>query len=270
MISAQVAISKIRRDITLSTIVRWGLIIAAFISVLIGMFFENPQTVTISSLLAVGAIWLILGFQSMRGTRSAAASTSLIASGQFELAEQQIAQAVQSFSIFRMAKLMCLHDLAMLRHAQSRWQESALICQALLNTSGNENGLDRSSRLILAESLLELGDLPGVHDSLSRLYRQRLTLREALVLLGVQLDYLSRMNAWEQMLMSVRQRVEMSELLPPQQSARMQALIALAADKMGRIDLRDWLKRRVELIVDVERLCTDRPILRELWKRAAI
>lgn len=267
MISAQVAISKIRRDITLSAILRWVLIAVAVFSLLAGVFFDDPQTFTMSVLVGVGAIWVILGFRSMRGTRMAAGSSSLIATGQYDQAERQIAEAVRSFSIFRMAKLMCLHDLAMLRHAQSRWQESALICRALLSEQGEASGgLDRSSRLILAESLLELGDLPGVHDSLARLYQQRLTLREALVLLGVQLDYLSRVNAWEPMLVSAGKRIEMSELLPPQQSARMQALMALAADKTGRTELRDWLKRRVELLVDVERLCADRPILRELWR----
>lgn len=266
MISAQVAISKVRRDMTLSAILRWALISVALLAILAGVFVEDPQTFTMTILVSVGAIWVILGFRSMRGTRMAAGSGSLIAAGQYEMAERQISEAVQSFSIFRMAKLMCLHDLAMLRHAQSRWQESALICRAVLNEQGQSaGGLDRSSRLILAESLLELGDLPGVHDSLSRLYQQRLTLREALVLLGVQLDYLSRVNGWEAMMESVGKRLEMAELLPPRQSARIQALMALAADKTGRIELREWLKRRVELLVDVERLCTDRPIVRELW-----
>lgn len=267
MISAQVAISKVRRDMALSAVVRWLLIGTALLALFISVLFEDPQTFVMSVLMAVGAIWVILGFRSVRGTRIAAGSGSLIAAGQFDRAEQQIAEAVKSFSIFRMAKLMCLHDLAVLRHAQNRWQESAMICQALLNEQGDTSGgLDRSSRLILAESLLELGDLRGVHDMLARLYQQRLSLREALVLLGVQLDYLWRISAWEQMLVSAGKRIEMSELLPTQQSARMQALLALAADKTGKIELRDWLKRRVELLVDVERLCADRPILRELWR----
>lgn len=267
MISAQVAISKVRRDMAVSTVVRWVLIVVALLAMFVSVLFEDPTTFVMSVFMAVGAIWVILGFRSVRGTRIAAGSGPLIAAGQYELAERQIAEAVSSFSIFRMAKLMCLHDLAVLRHAQSRWGESAMICRALLAEQGDASGgLDRASRLILAESLLELGDLRGVHDNLSRLYQQRLTLREALVLLGVQLDYLWRVSAWEPMLVSAGKRIEMSELLPATQSARMQGLMALAADKTGKTELRDWLKARVELLVDVERLCADRPILRELWK----
>ena len=75
MISSQLAISKVRRDITVSAIVRWGLIITAIVAVMAGMLFEDPQTFTMSVLMGVGAIWVILGFRSMRGTRMAAGST---------------------------------------------------------------------------------------------------------------------------------------------------------------------------------------------------
>jgi hypothetical protein len=199
----------------------------------------------------------------------AADSSSLIAAGQYDLAEEHIAESLKAFSIFRMAKLTSLHHLAVLRHAQNRWQESALLCRALLNQfrrTGGANDLDRSSRLILAESLLELGDLNGTYDNLIRLYDQRLSLREALNLMAVQLDYLSRIGAWETMLADVMAKVQMAELLPTLQAARAQTLMALAAKKLGRTDWADWLRRRVELLVDVQKLCTDRPMLWDVWR----
>lgn len=266
MISTQFAIFKIHRDLARGTILRWLLTGVAIVAILLGPLFDETENVTLSVLIVVGTIWLILSFRSMRGTRLAAASSSLIAAGQFEQAERHIADVLGTFSIFRAAKLMCLHDLAMLRHAQNRWPESAMLCRALLSEQRNRQGnLNRASRLILAESLLEMGDLGGVHDSIARLYEQRLPLREALMLLGLQLDYLWRIGAWEQMLAGVKNKIEMSELLPPAQSARAQALLALAANKTARIELRDWLRGRVELLSDVHRLCADRPILCELW-----
>ena len=52
---------------------------------------------------------------------------------------------------------------------------------------------------MLADSLLELGDLAGAHEALVSLYSQKLTLIEAMNLLVVQLDYESRVGAWPSM-----------------------------------------------------------------------
>ena len=47
----------------------------------------------------------------------AADSPSLIASGQFDEAEQEIEKVIRSFWLFRSVKLLSLHHLAVLRHA---------------------------------------------------------------------------------------------------------------------------------------------------------
>jgi hypothetical protein len=266
VISSQFAITKTRRDLTLGAIVRWAMLIAAFVAIVAQPLTDGTGFIAMSVLFGVGAVWLVLSFRSVRGSRMAADSPTLIAAGQFELAERNIAEAMESFSIFRSVKLLSLHHLAALRHAQNRWQDSAVLCQALLTQRPSAiRGLDRSSRLILAESLLELGDLRGVYDNLAKLYNQRLSLREALHLLAVQTDYMARISAWEPMLQQAMSKVQMAELLPTMQSARTQAFMALAAKKTGREDWRDWLRRRVELLIDPQQLCAHRPMLNELW-----
>src|SRR5262249_20447833 len=153
------------------------------------------------------------------------------------------------------------HHLALLRHAQKRWPDSAELCRALLNQRlGGLKGLARQSRLILADSLLELGDLRGSYDAISGLYQERLTLGEAIRLLAVQLDYLWRVNAWESMLEGVQTKVQLAELMNTPAAARTQAMLALAARKLGRTEWEIWLRRRVELLVDVRQLVQDRPI----------
>jgi hypothetical protein len=86
-----------------------------------------------------------------------------------------------------------------------------------------------------------------------------------LKLLLVQLDYESRLGAWPTMASDVATKVQLAELMPAEQAARAQSMLALAAMKAGRADLSDWLRRRAELLTDVDRLCAERPILRELW-----
>lgn len=269
MITAQAAISRTRRDLTLAALVRWTMIGIVVFALFGQSLLDRAGITAMTVLMVVLAGWLVLSFRSVRGSRMAADSGSLIAAGQFDLAEQQIAQAIQSFSIFRTMKLMSLHRLAMLRHAQSRWQEAALLSRALLTQKpAARAGLDGSSRLILAESLLELGDVQGAYENIGRLYEQRLSLREALRLMSVQLDYQARVGAWDQMIQQIATKVQMAELLPTAHAARAQAQLALAARKTGRADWSDWLRRRVELLVPVEALRADRPMLAELWNAA--
>jgi hypothetical protein len=265
VIPVQAAISRCRRDLTLGMILKavlLGSALACFVlRGALGVAFIDA-----AALLVVGAIWLTLSYRSIRGSRLAAGSPSLIAAGHLEAAEHQIEQALSSFSLFRTAKLMSLHHLAVLRHAQKRWADAAELCRAVLRQRlGNLKGISRQSRLILADALLELGDLRGTQEAIARLYDQRLSLAEAMNLLAVQLDYESRVNAWERLFAGVSTKVQLAELMPTPTGARTQALLALAAKKVGRDDWAAWLRRRVELLVDVGELVASRPVLRELW-----
>ena len=264
MISAQSAISRFRRDVTLGVVLKAALLgaaVASFLGPAIG--FNIDASVV---LLVIGAVWVVLSMRSVHGSRLAAGSPLLIAAGRFDAAEEQIDGALRAFSLSRKVKLLSLHHLAVLRHAQRRWQDSAMLCRALLNQRlGSAGGLARASRLILADSLLELNDLVGAHDSLSQLHRDRMSLAEALQLMLVQLDYESRIGAWSHMMGGITGKVEMAELMSGEAAARAQAFLALAAKKLGRSDWANWLRRRVELLVDVKGLCVTRPLLAELW-----
>lgn len=267
MISTESAIHRFRRDLTVSTLLRSLLLGAALSALVVGPMIGGLFDGSIM-LLLVGGLWLVLSYRSVRGSRIAAGSPSLIASGQYEVAEQHIVEALHSFSLFRTVKLMSLHHLAMLRHAQQRWQETIMLCRALLRQRlGAQSSLSRSAHLILADSLLEMNDLRGAHESLMHLYDQRLSLPEATTLLSVQLDYLSRIGAFTQMLDQVNTKVQLAELMPAGSAGQAQALLALAAKKAGRADWELWLRRRAELLLDPKRLIEHRPLLAELWNR---
>jgi hypothetical protein len=259
MLTARSAILRARRGVTIGTALNTALVIAA----LTAMFFRFDSILV---LMILGAVWVTLGLQSMRSSRLIADSPVLIAAGQYQAAEEHIAGALRSFSIFRMVKLLSLHHLAALRHAQSRWPEAAELCRALLSERKvSAAGLGKSTRLILADSLLEMGDLNGVGACVGELYQQRLSLGEALSLMLVQLDYESRLSAWPAMMHGVATKAGLTELMPTSKSARAQALLALAANKIGRGDWESWLRQRVELLVDPTELVARRPILKELW-----
>ncbi|CAN5456787.1 hypothetical protein BH09PLA1_BH09PLA1_14790 [soil metagenome] len=265
MISVESAITRVQRSVQLSSALNGLLVAVIILFPLLQAKFKWPID-SIVALSIVGAVWIFLFLQSMRSSRLVADSPSLIAAGQFDIAEQKIDTALRSFSIFRAVKLLGLHHLAALRHAQNRWQDAATLCRALLaqrRVAGQ--GIGRSTQLMLADSLLELDDVPGVGNSLAHLYTQRLSLGEALSLLLVQLDFESRVGSWQNMMQGVSTKATLAELMPTNKSARAQAFLALAARKTGRDDWESWLRRRVELLVDPQELCVRRPILRELW-----
>lgn len=267
MLRVEPTISRVRRDITLSVLLKVVLTCAA-LACLLGGGGENMRIV---ALLAIGSLWFWLSLNSARSSRTAAESPSLIASGQFEEAERNIEQAVRTFSLFRAVKLQALHHLALLRHAQRRWQESAALAKALLRQRlGAMQPLSKPTLLVLADSLLEMNDLRGAYEAITALYRERLSLGEVLNLLAIQVDYSARIGAWPTMIEKVMDKVQLAELMPPAVAARTQALIALAAKRSGRQDLADWLRARAELLTDVQRLAAERPALWELWEKREI
>jgi hypothetical protein len=266
MIEVNDAISRMRRDLTLGSVLKALMLGGAMFSLLIDALARPAGFSGSLALGVIGGVWLMLSYRSWKGSRIAAISPALIAQGNFEQAERQIDEALRSFSIFRAVKLRSLHHLALLRHAQRRWLESVVLCQELLQQRlGTLAGISRSTRLILADSLLNVGDLHRAHEALAGLYQQRLSLGEALELTVVQTDYLARVGAWEQMVSGIGQKVQLAELLPSEASARVQGLLALAAKKVGKSELSEWLRKRAELLGDPAELVKVRPVLGELW-----
>ena len=262
--TASSIISRVRRDLTLGRVLQAALSFALVFCFLSGA----GDNVRFISLLAIGSLWFWMGLNSARGSRTAAESPSLIASGQFDAAEKNIEQTVRSFSLFRTVKLQALHHLAVLRHAQRRWQESAVFAQALLSQRlGALQPISRPTRLLLADSLLEMNDLRGAYFALNGLHQEHLTLPESMSLLAVQLDYSARVGAWQAMMQNWMAKVRLAELMPASASARAQGYLALAAIKVRRDDVAAWLRQRAELLADVTRLAEERPLLAEVWPR---
>jgi hypothetical protein len=267
MLTAQSAIHRFRRDIVLSRAVRSLLLAAGAASVLVLPFIVRGFDASMGLALVLG-VWLFLSFTSAKNSRLLAPSPELIATGQFEEAERLIDQAMRAFSLSRTSKLLGLQHLAVLRHKQRRWQDAVALARAVLaQRLGSLPGLDRATRLILADALLELGDAPAAGEALAPLRVSQLPLSERLALLQMELDVLSRTGAWDAMLAGLPGKVQLAELMPPGPAARVQALLALAASKKGLPDWSDWLRRRVELLADVGTLTAERQTLWELWQK---
>ena len=265
MLPADYAISRARRDLTLGAMVRFLLAGGAVACLVLGPIL-SAGFVTGIVLSIIGVLWFTLSMRSAQGSQMVNMSQSLIANGQWEQAEKNIEQSLRSFSLFRASKLLSLHHLALLRHAQNQYAESAALCRAVLGQRlGSLRGLSRSSRLILADALLEMGDVRGAYDAFIRLHDERLALGEAVQLLLIETDYAARVGAWDYMLSALGTKIQLAELMPTDSAAAVQALLALAAKKAGKVELSNWLKRRAELLVEAEAMVRQRGMLKELF-----
>jgi hypothetical protein len=126
MMSSQLAIARLNRDLTLGRVVNWALFVGVVLCVPLGAALDHRYG-DVLTLTVLGLVWIALGYRSVKGSRLAAGSPQLIAAGQFDQAETQIEEALQSFSLFRTSKLMSLHHLAILRHAQRRWGDAVVL-----------------------------------------------------------------------------------------------------------------------------------------------
>jgi hypothetical protein len=259
MIAADDAIARTRRDLTVGALIRYAVFAGA---VAVVLKFVSPLV-----FFAMVAAWLVIGYRAAIGSRLTAGSPALIASGQFDEAEQLIERAMRSFTPSRSAKLTNLYHLAILRHAQHRWNESARLSQALLRLKprGATGGLATATRRTLAGALLELGDVAAAGGVLNELAARPMNLSEATNFLALQLDHQSRVGLWDEMSRSMPSKMEMAELLPSPKSAKTQPLLALAARRTGRRDWESYLRRRAELLADVAEITSGRPLLTELW-----
>ena len=269
MLSTDTAISRLRRDLTLGSLVKATLFVAGLAAMVLLPVYA-PHVHSALALLAVGVVWLVLSYNSAKTSRISADSPALIAAGEDDLAEKQIEEAMTTFSLFRVVKLQTLHHLALLRHAQKRFRETAELCRAVLSHRLGTAAapLAKPTRLLLADAMLELDDVRGAYDALSGLYGMRLNLAEVLKLLAAQLDYEARVGAWGRMTHELMTKVQLAELMPAPAAARTQALLALASRQAGREDFCEWLKARAALLVDPAALVTQRPMLAELWPAA--
>lgn len=263
-ISTSRAISLARRWQWISFLMRMGLVVA--LGAAIYAYEKGGGFVVVAGMFVV---WTVVSSLNARTRRLAFDAGQHIAAGEFDLAEDRLTQSLTSFTLAGSTKQFGLQQLAMLRHAQSRWADAAALARAFLSSRTSAAANDVPSRLVLAESLLEMGDLDGVARALQDLGHQRLNLRQTLVLTQLRLDLLARRGEFGQMFQQPHVTVGQIELMPAAVGMRCHALLALAAKRLGKTKWWTWLANRAGLLGDVESLYESRPFLREVFANAS-
>lgn len=261
-INTEHAVARVRRGAVVSLVVRVLLLTGISLGFVLSAFGQ----LMIGGAIMLGVIVLMFGLaaRGLKSHQQTARAGLLIDAGQFDEAEAQLAEALETFMLYRSPRTSLLQNLAALRHAQKRYREAALIAGELLRGRQRDPGAGRTLRLMLAECSLQTGDLPTVHAALSGVVPP-MPVRQLLKLMELQIEYCVRIGAWQQALDQLPTKIELVELLPAEPAARVQGMLALASARANRPDWCDWLKRRVELLGELPRILEQRPVLREVF-----
>jgi tetratricopeptide (TPR) repeat protein len=216
------------------------------------------------------AAWVLFIVLQRRSARSAGIVNGLVAAGAADAAEAQIAQVLRGPLMFGGPRAVAIYQLTLLRQTQQRWGDVARLSAALLKYRRVGRGpVAVPLRLLLAASSLELDDLKTARAALASLSSnppgRPLSLAERLRVLGLQLDFHRRIQAWGAVISALPAKLELAELMPAGDAARAQATMAMAAQGLGLAEWHSWLRRRAELLADPARLCAAVPALSPLW-----
>lgn len=241
-------LEKTRNDLFIARAIRYLLGGVAMLSLLL-QGFPIAENIAPVMLLAAGLTWIYLSYRSARSSQNSMFAPQLIAAGRLSEAESLIYSGIGNFSLFPQIKLRNLHNLAILRHAQGRFLDAAMICRDILRYSPKNIGnIPNLSRLLLADSLLQINLLAEAHAPLTELFTQRLSLMESLNLLSIQNLYLSKIQSWDLMLQGLKSKLDLIDLMPPKFCMQNHQLILQAAENSGKTELAEFIKIRLSAI----------------------
>jgi hypothetical protein len=242
---------RLRRQLWVDTALRWALALAmvALLGAALVLAGDQPLAVAGALALALGG-WMIVNGLSARTTALLPRVTGLIERDP-EGAEHHLAWHLRRRPLMRWVRLMVYHRLAVLRHHQRRYAQSALIGETILSYRlGPAEGSRRQLLLLVAEARLALGDLTGAYPAIAALHQASLGLAESLQRLALQTRYELLAGYPDRALWQHALKVQQAELMPAQHDGALHAALATAADRCGEAELGRWLWDRVALLCE--------------------
>ncbi|MHB1155338.1 MAG: hypothetical protein ACYC26_00725 [Phycisphaerales bacterium] len=203
--------------------------------------------------------WFFANYASSRTARLALESLQLASvEAPTPQVEHVLAQALPRFTLYRNMRYMLHHHLAVLRHRQHRYDESAWIAATLLEQLPRRDSLQRvrSSHaslrvkllILLADAALFQQQLPTAYFALRELHTHRLDLTQTMQVLEIQTRYQLAVGQARLALDLLPRKLAITDLMPLPHAVQMHHLLALAADADRRPHTAAYLRRRADLL----------------------
>jgi|ERR1043166_9081937 tetratricopeptide (TPR) repeat protein len=266
-IQAKSIIRGLRRNVLIATLI--SLFLMGILSFsLVGVAILSSSSFRTQSLWSAatfaGLAWVMLTVLSARQVRSANQAAAYLSAGRFDLAEQELTAALQTFSLYRTGKLLVCHNLAVVVHGQKNYIAAAELCDGIISLQRRSNpGVGRVCRILLADCRLFLGDTLAAFKALQPLIRRRseLSLGEQLLLLPIELRCTVADGRYEDAVRDLPGTIRRAELLDSPRAALVHALLAKACKALGREAQGRRLEERAELYHDLSELQKEYAVL---------
>lgn len=211
-------------------------------------------------IVAIGLTWSLLVMRSLRQAHLMRHAAMLISQGQPAQAVPFLAQTLEQFSIFRLSKLVAIQYLMEMAYAQHDYSAAARLAgEVLCHRFARRKGMAGRACLLLADSLMEMGDADGAAAALSHLHGRQLGVGEQLQLLPVLLRWQMMSGKYAEALDRLEQKVQLAALLDAESACLVHVLLSAAAAYRGQRDVSRFLLRRARLHYNLTALAQDYP-----------
>lgn len=270
-VPARADVLAFRRSLATGLVARTLLTTAVVIaSVLLVFRLGNPSLAS-GLLFGTLAVYLLLTWRSVVGARAALAAPEHLARGELEQAESVLRRSLRSFTLFPLQRASELYHLAALRQGQGRVTDAAELAQEVLRARKVPPQIATWSRLVLFESLVELGNTADAYPQLQALWQTPLSQSESVRLLAARLRYESDVGAHAHVLLELPEKLVLIDLMSPDQYVRTHLHLARAAKAQSLPALTDWLlTRALSLTEDPAPLAQRFPDLADDLARVAV
>ncbi len=247
----------LREQLRLDAVLRWGSLLLLIIVFVEGSALGGTGNFIVNLLtLLAGGLWVGTSFISTQVAQSLGKINDMLDHNPAS-AEAVIAAGLARKPLTRSVRLALYHRVAVLRHRQQRFAESAAICRSLLTLDAGRSLESRPHLLLmLVEADLHIGNVAGAYHALHELHQIKLKLSERLQLLALQTRYELTIGHDVAALSNLQQKVAMAEMMPAAQCGMLHAMLSSAAARLGQHDRSTWLGKRAQLLCTPEQLGT--------------
>lgn len=238
----------------------WIVALVVLIFLLVGASSWTQQITTMTILAIVGAVagWMMLNMLSARTHREVTDMAGLIEHDATS-AEQYLARLMRRRPLLRWVRLLLYHRMALLRHAQGKYDESSQICRSLVERPmGQAERVRANALLTLAHARMQLEDYAGAYEAIVRLQTTPLSLLERMTLLSLRTRYELGVEQFASAVSGAYDKVQLSELMPPVLCGSLHVMLGRAAEAVGDEQMADWMNRRAALLLTEEQLADAR------------
>ncbi len=243
--------ARLTRELGLDTLLRRLTVFLVVVIVLLATLGFGDRLFGLFAGVCVVGAWLGFGFLNARAASSARALLPLIQQrpALFRESEAALRELLGRRGLLGWVRLTIYQAWATSRHAQGRHAEAADLCASVLQRPlGPAEPARADLLLMMTESLLETDRPAAAWSPLATLASLPLNLEQTTRRLWLQTRYEVAIGQPAAAVTNLPAKVQLAELLPAPECGRLHALLAEAAEAVGRADQAAWLRARAALL----------------------